>query len=88
VSKTQLHRYLYQLQNLEYVQLVGGHANRGYRYRVIYWDNNTAFRKQLKDGLERQLQEIGTPSAPLEHHGNATGTLGKGQVKQDQTVTP
>jgi DNA primase len=58
MSKTQQHRYLAQLLDLEYIKQVGGHRNRGYKYQIVYWDDNEQLRKQIKRELERQLEEI------------------------------
>jgi len=79
ISKTQLHRYLHQLLGLEYIALAGGHANRGYSYKIIYWDDNVALRQQIRGFLGQQLAKIdkvgthqsGTPrntnGTPQEH---------------------
>jgi DNA primase catalytic core len=69
VSKTQLFRYINDLTELEYIRQSGGHANRGFKYRIAYWDNYQAIREKIKQHLEKQLQELknGTPR-------NASGT--------------
>lgn len=54
VSKTQQHRYLNQLIELEYLRQFG-FANRGYRYKIAHWDDVAALRAQLKSHLEEQL---------------------------------
>jgi DNA primase len=36
ISKTQLHRYLNDLLQLEYIRQSGGYANRGFSYKVMY----------------------------------------------------
>ncbi len=41
VSKSQLQRYIYDLLSLEYIAMSGGYINRGYRYRIVYWDDIT-----------------------------------------------
>ena len=38
ISKSQLHRYLQELVSLEYLAESGFH-NRGYQYRIQYWDD-------------------------------------------------
>ena len=58
VSKSQLQRYIYDLISLEYIAMSGGHINRGYRYRVIYWDDITRMRSRLKRHLEGQLSQL------------------------------
>ena len=58
VSKSQLQRYIYDLRGLEYIVLSDGHINRGYRYRIIYWDDITRIRARLKCHLEGQLAQL------------------------------
>ena len=58
ISKTQLHRHLQALLELEYIKIIGGHINRGYRYQISYWDDNEALRKRIKSHLESQIDEI------------------------------
>lgn len=57
VSKTQQHRYIQQLVNLEYIRQ-NGFANRGFTYKIAYWDNMAATRAKIKDSLELQLQSL------------------------------
>ena len=58
VSKTQLFRYVHDLMALDYIRQCGGHANRGFTYRIAYWDNYLAIREKIKQHLEKQLQEL------------------------------
>jgi hypothetical protein len=58
ISKSQQHRYLQQLLDLEYIQTKGGFSNRGYQYQVQYWDDNKALRKEIKDYLHQQLVKL------------------------------
>ena len=58
VSKSQLQRYIYDLRGLEYIVLSDGHPNRGYRYRIIYWDDIRGIRGRLKRHLEGQLAQL------------------------------
>lgn len=55
LSKTQLHRYLHDLIALEYISQAGGHANRGFNYKVLYWDNIQALREKVKTHLQKQI---------------------------------
>lgn len=64
LSKSQLQRYIYDLISLEYIALNGGHVNRGYRYRVIYWDDITRIRGRLKRHLEGQLAQLELMEVP------------------------
>ena len=58
VSKTGLHRYIRDLLSLEYLALVGGYANRGYKYKVSYWDNIAKLRDKVKRHLQGQLDQL------------------------------
>jgi DNA primase len=58
LSKTQQHRYLQQLLDLEYIKQVGGAVNRGFRYQVVYWDDNKALRKEIQTYMLEQLKEL------------------------------
>jgi len=65
VSKTQQHRYITQLLELEYLRQ-WGYPNRGFRYRIAHWDDVQGLRKRIKEELEKQLKELkmerqGTP---------------------------
>lgn len=57
VSKSQLHRYLQDLLQLEYIRQ-SGYANRGFNYRVLYWDNIQALRAKVKRHLQGQLDQL------------------------------
>lgn len=57
-SKMQVFRYFNDLQQLEYVRQVGGHANRGFTYKVVYWDDYSALRERIKKGLYEQLDKL------------------------------
>jgi DNA primase len=58
LSKTQQHRFLQDLEELEYIRLVGGYANKGYCYKIVYWDDNQRLRKELKQFLDDQLNKL------------------------------
>ena len=57
-SKTQLFRYFNDLAELEYIQQAGGYMNRGFRYKIIYWDDIKALRDHIKDYLREQLDKL------------------------------
>lgn len=57
VSKTQQHVYMSRLVQLEYIQQ-SGFANRGFKYKIAYWDNMAALRAKIKDSLSNQLQAL------------------------------
>jgi len=58
VSKTQCFRYMEDLELLEYVQKVGGYANRGFKYKIVYWDDMEKIREKIKAGLMVQLAQL------------------------------
>jgi DNA primase len=78
MSKSQLHRYINDLIELGYIQQIGGYANKGYRYKILYWDNIEAIREKIKNQLQSQIatmtkaenkpmsQVVGTPNGTLE----------------------
>lgn len=77
ISKTQLHRYIHDLTELAYIQQTGGYANKGYQYKILYWDNIEALRGRIRAGLQNQIdtlaeaenkpvfQPVGTPGGTL-----------------------
>lgn len=58
VSKSQLQRYLHDLEQLEYIRQSGGYSNRGFNYKVLYWDNIQALRAKVKRHLQGQLDQL------------------------------
>lgn len=57
-SKTQLFRYTGDLQQLEYICQSGGHANKGYTYKISYWDDYEALRARIREDLKAQLEAL------------------------------
>ena len=49
ISKSQIHRYLQSLLELEYIRQIGGFANKGLKYKVDYWDDYQRLRIKIKD---------------------------------------
>ena len=58
ISRSRLHRYMTDLIELEYVQIIGGHANRGYQYKISYWDDIAAVRAKIKQDLQQQIDRL------------------------------
>ena len=58
LSKSQLQRYLNDLVSLEYIRQTGGFSNRGFTYKVLYWDNIQALRAKVKRHLQGQLDQL------------------------------
>lgn len=57
LGKTQQHHYLNKLLELEYLQQYG-FANRGFKYKIVYWDNYVAIREKIKQYLQEQLEQL------------------------------
>jgi len=55
LSKTQQHFYISKLVEYEYLRQQG-YANRGYRYKIAYWDDIAAVRQRIKTDLNNQLK--------------------------------
>ena len=58
ISKTSLQRYINGLVALEYIQQAGGHHNRGYKYKITYWDDIEKMRAEIKSYLYDQINKI------------------------------
>jgi DNA primase len=58
VSKSQLQRYLNDLSQLEYIRQSGGYSNKGFNYKVLYWDNIQVLRAKVKRHLQGQLDQL------------------------------
>ena len=48
---------LYELQQLEYVQLSGGYGNRGYKYKISYWDSLELLKNHIKQPYRQAVRE-------------------------------
>jgi DNA primase len=57
ISKAQINRYLQSLTELEYLYS-GGFANKGFKYKIAYWDNYEGLRKRIKENLSNQIAEL------------------------------
>ncbi len=58
VSKTQCFRFFEDLTRLEYIQKIGGQANKGFKYKIMYWDDMEKMRTRIKKDLTLQLKQI------------------------------
>ena len=58
ISRSQMHRYMSDLLALEYVGISGGHGNRGFKYKIGYWDNVQKLRSKIKRRLQGQLDQL------------------------------
>jgi DNA primase len=59
ISKTQCFRYFEELELSEYIQRTGGYANRGFKYKIVFWDDIEKTRDRVKADLKRQLATVG-----------------------------
>ena len=77
LSKTQLFRYAGDLTHLEYIGPSGGYANKGYVYKILYWDNYQALRERIRRSLDQQVKElkVGTPAPEIPAEPSESGTL-------------
>jgi DNA primase/energy-coupling factor transporter ATP-binding protein EcfA2 len=57
-SKMQVFRYFNDLQQLEYVKQNGGYANRGFTYKIMYWDDYGSMREKIKNKLNDQVKQL------------------------------
>ncbi len=55
VSKTQMFRYIKELEELEYIQRSSIGARNIHRYKISYWDNIEKLRQELKQHLYVQI---------------------------------
>lgn len=65
ISKTQCFRYFEELELLEYIQRTGGYANRGFKYKIVFWDDMEKIREKVTADLKKQLVAVG--SKGMEH---------------------
>ena len=57
ISKAQTNRYLSILKSLEYIQH-GGLSNKGFKYKISYWDDYKALRERIKTDINNQLKAL------------------------------
>jgi DNA primase len=58
ISKSQLQRYISDLIELEYIQQMGGYQNRGYKYKIFWWDDIAKLREDVKQHLKNQIDKL------------------------------
>lgn len=56
-KKTQLQYYINQLVQLEYLKQFG-HGNKGYKYKIFYFDDIQSVRKKLKEHFINQIKNL------------------------------
>jgi energy-coupling factor transporter ATP-binding protein EcfA2 len=57
-SKSQCFRFMEDLELLEYIQKTGGYANKGFKYKIVFWDDMESIREKIKTDLNKQLAEL------------------------------
>jgi DNA primase len=58
ISKSQLQRYINNLQGLEYIQQTSINITKGNRYKLVWWDNYTATYSNVKAYLQNQIKNL------------------------------
>ena len=58
LSKSQTQRSLNNLLEMEYLCISGGYANKGYLYRICYWDAFDRIRSHVKTFLQDQIDQL------------------------------
>jgi hypothetical protein len=71
-KKTQLQHYINQLVQLEYIKQFG-HGNKGFKYKISYFDDIQSVRKKLKEHFKKQIEQL--KANTTEHQTNAKRTL-------------
>lgn len=69
-SKSQVFRYANDLCHLEYIRQSGGFSNKGFTYKISYWDNYQHMREKIRQSLDEQVKALKDGTLR-----NATGTL-------------
>lgn len=64
-SKSMCFRFMEDLELLEYVQKTGGYANRGFKYKIVFWDDMETVREKIKADLYRQVETLNASSGSL-----------------------
>jgi len=76
VSKTRLHRYINDLTELQYIEQTGGFANKGYSYKITWWDDIEAMRSKIKTHLQKQIESLSKENTvAFQASGTLNGTL-------------
>lgn len=62
LSKSRIHSLFNNLKKLEYIQVAEGFANKGYKYRICYWDDLKMLIHKIQNELTYQITQIDTVS--------------------------
>jgi DNA primase len=81
LCKTSCKDNLNELLVLEYIEKTGGYSNRGFKYKIIYWDDIVKLKTEIKQKLYEQLDLMEGLVAAGEHlqngHQDSRGTKEK-----------
>ncbi len=70
-SKSMCFRFMEDLELLEYVQKTGGYANRGFKYKIVFWDDMETVREKIKSDLYDQVEKLNaTAGSEVVHSGS------------------
>ncbi|MCB9426595.1 MAG: hypothetical protein H6584_06155 [Flavobacteriales bacterium] len=58
ISKSQMHRNINSLLELEYIVKTYVSARNTFHYKIAYWDNMDKTRQRIKDQLHKQLDQL------------------------------
>jgi energy-coupling factor transporter ATP-binding protein EcfA2 len=58
ISKTQMHRHITQLLELEYIAKTYVSARNTFHYKIAYWDNMDKLRERIKKDLNQQIEKL------------------------------
>lgn len=58
ISKTQMHRNINSLLELEYIAKTYVSTRNTFHYKIAYWDNMEALRNRIKQDLNKQLEKL------------------------------
>ena len=58
LSATPINNYFKLLQEMEYIQIAEGTPNKGYKYKISYWDTMEKKKAEIKDNLNNQLKQL------------------------------
>lgn len=58
LSSSQADRYIQDLKRLEYIEASEGSANKGYKYKIAFWDDMAKVRQRIKAELISQISSI------------------------------
>lgn len=58
MSPTTINSYMKHLQDMEYIQVAEGSTNKGFKYRISYWDTMEKKKAEIKENLNSQLKQL------------------------------